>query len=237
MTSGDREKGTDMGHDDTDARPTVKIASPAESRDTLALRAESLPDAERQEASRYLRAEDRDRFLLGRLILRDLIHTSTGLPVSAIVLKRDSHGRPFLPADPDLDVNLSHSGDRVAAAVGRGLRVGIDVEQHRTGLDIVAIGRQVFTPYERAVIAAAGSGALAAFFTQWTLKEALIKALGRGFLDDPRRIEIRREKDGIFQPHFVGSGPDDLGHRWRLQVLECGDHHSGALAFRARPSP
>ncbi len=92
----------------------------------------------------------------------------------------------------------------------------------------------MFTPHERAHILAAGSGSVAAFFRQWTLKEALVKALGRGFLDDPRRIEIRHETGGVFTPVFVGEGPDDLGSGWTLRLLDCGDDHTGALAFRPR---
>ncbi len=196
-----------------------------------------MPAAEQAQAARYLRADDRDRFLLGRLMLRELIAAETGLEPMAVGLSRDAHGRPFLPDDAGLDVNLSHSGDRVAAAIGRGLSVGIDVEQHRDGIDLAGVGRQVFTPNERAAILAAGAGAVAAFFRQWTLKEALVKALGRGFLDDPRRIEIRHAAGGLVTPVFVGPGTDDLGSGWSLQPLDCGDGHAGALAFRPRPVP
>lgn len=212
----------------------VAIRHLSRERSRLDDRASGLPDAEQAEAARYIRRDDRDRFLLGRLLLRETIASATGRAAADITLARDGNGRPFTPDVPEIDINLSHSGDCIAAVVGRGLSVGIDVELHRSGIDIAAIGRQVFTPHERAHILAAGSGSVAAFFRQWTLKEALVKALGRGFLDDPRRIEIRHETGGVFTPVFVGEGPDDLGSGWTLRLLDCGDDHAGALAFRPR---
>ncbi|MCY1667613.1 4'-phosphopantetheinyl transferase family protein [Rhizobium sp. SL86] len=216
-------------------QPRVVVRSLSDERPTLAKRVLLLPAAEQAEAARYLRPDDRDRFLVGRLLLRDIIAAETALPLNAIILARDAHGRPCAVQDRRIDINLSHSGDRVVAAIGRDLSVGIDVEQHRAGIDFGAIGRQVFTPWETRLIAASGAAAVAAFFAQWTLKEALIKALGRGFLDDPRRLEIRPSDAGSFRPVFVGSDPDDVGGGWTLVAIDCGDGHAGALAFRPRP--
>jgi len=42
-----------------------------------------------------------------------------------------AHGRPSLKEGGGLDVNVAHSGGRIAIAVTRGARVGIDIEPLR----------------------------------------------------------------------------------------------------------
>jgi len=52
-----------------------------------------------------------------------------GCAPQALTISLTPHGRPYLPDHADIDFNLSHTTDRVALAVCRGGRVGIDIEQ------------------------------------------------------------------------------------------------------------
>jgi 4'-phosphopantetheinyl transferase len=96
--------------------------------------------------------------------------------------QRTANGRPYLSAMA-LDFNISHSGNLVVIAFSDG-RVGLDIEE----LSILPFEDfdRVFDSIEWKYI-----GRNPDFFFQfWTIKEAVMKADGRGFGLDPRQISI-----------------------------------------------
>jgi hypothetical protein len=74
--------------------------------------------------------------------------------------------------------SLSHSGGYAALARAHPeLRIGVDLEVHRPR-DVLATARTAFSEYEaRALEGAAGPERERLFYTMWTVKEALAKAL------------------------------------------------------------
>lgn len=85
------------------------------------------------------------------------------------------YGRPFV--EGDLDFNLSHSGDLIVCAIGRGVRLGIDVEQV---LDVpLEDYSATMTSLQWSEIRSAPDPTHK-FFSYWTLKESVTKADGRG---------------------------------------------------------
>jgi 4'-phosphopantetheinyl transferase len=115
-------------------------------------------------------------------------------------------GKPYL-ADPpvgrDVRFNLSHSRSRVAVALALGAEVGVDVEAlDRAERFDSGIADAYFAPDEAAALRAIDDEALRReqFLRLWTLKEAWIKATGRGlsqpldaFSIDPDRLSIRSQ--------------------------------------------
>lgn len=92
------------------------------------------------------------------------------------------HGKPH-PAGPasGWEISISHSGDRVALAVTRGVPVGVDVEQIKAARDIDGLAGYALTETERdAWESLPESERTAGFFTYWSRKEALLKATGDG---------------------------------------------------------
>lgn len=88
-------------------------------------------------------------------------------------------GRPALPDGGGLDFNVAHSGGRIAIAVTRGARVGIDIERLREVPSAVKLATEVFGPDAAAWLAkCAEPKRSAAFLTLWTLLEAAVKAAG-----------------------------------------------------------
>ncbi len=184
-------------------------------------RAEALgrlsPD-ERARIATYRRWEDAQCSLLGGLLLRDL--AAGYLPQqghgAAPVLHRDRLGRPFVSgsARQELDLNLSHSGEYIAAAISDAGRIGVDVERERD-VDTRA-GDPFFTPGEIAYLDALPPGPrISAFFQLWTLKEAYAKALGGGLLEDLRRIELHWS-GGTVRMGRVATG--EPSSRWRFRT-------------------
>ena len=118
------------------------------------------------ESERYRRTRS-DGFLLGRMLLRELITERTGaaaLLSAACDECGEEHGRPV---STGLFVSISHAGELVVVAAAESA-VGVDVE--RVDADV---------PPEFARDAAA-----------WTRIEAVLKAAGHGLRRDPGEVVV-----------------------------------------------
>ena len=84
----------------------------------------------------------------------------------------------------------------------------MDVEEYAPREDIAELSEAVFGPEERSAVASArGSNRIRLFYKLWTIKEALIKAIGLGFTFDVSQFEVPaalyRESSGDFCfPHL-----------------------------------
>ena len=96
----------------------------------------------------------------------------------------------------------------------------MDLELRAPGRDFDGIGSSVYGPRERhALSAAVGSDKEHLFYRLWSLKEALIKALGTGFSLGPSRFEVPRsiiegQRSAVFRFPHLPSNPywlEDLG--------------------------
>lgn len=132
-----------------------------------------LPVEIRERILKFRKWQDIQRTLLGKLLLRkallDLQSTST---LSAITY--NSYGRPYLA---DLDFNISHSGNYAVCAISTHGQVGIDLEMIRP-IDLRHFKSQFSSIEWQDIINA--DDAISKFYLYWTLKEAVIKADGRG---------------------------------------------------------
>jgi 4'-phosphopantetheinyl transferase len=134
---------------------------------------------------RYLRWQDRQAGLYGKLLLADGLTRCGHSPQLLENLVWDAAGRPFLNCD--LDFNISHSGDYVVCALATSARVGVDIEEIRP-LDISDIKEQMSQNQWEAIMAS--ENRLEAFFNLWTQKEAVAKADGRGITAPLAEIDI-----------------------------------------------
>ena len=88
------------------------------------------------------------------------------------------HGRPAF-CDPLLpEFSISHSGDWLWLAIGES-SIGLDVEQHRPRRNLSRLMNHVLSPLELAWVSSQDDE-LRAFYRLWTLREAVLKASGRG---------------------------------------------------------
>lgn len=179
---------------------------------------------ERERAARFVGDEARHRYTVAHAWLRAVLGAETGLAPDALVFGREDFGKPRLESaavdDPHghLDFNLSHSGDRILLALGRGVRLGADVETFApfAALDVVAGG--VLTPREARLFAALPEQERSrAFYTLWTRKEALLKGVGYGIthvpLEEVDVLSAEEEKEARFRDRIrIGFE----GRKWSL---------------------
>jgi 4'-phosphopantetheinyl transferase len=138
-------------------------------------------------------------FLAGRTLLRRLLADVAGHAAAERIEARSS-GQPYLPGRPGLGISLSHTRDLVAAAVGVGCTVGVDVEAAAPVSR--AMLRRCCTPEVLAMLDALPAAAAEVEFAWlWTAKEACVKAAGTGLAGAPWLIPVTPgERSGRWGP-------------------------------------
>jgi 4'-phosphopantetheinyl transferase len=160
-----------------------------------AFRENTLSDAERARASRFVFACDRKRFIASHCALREILAHYTSQSPSEIAYDENAFGKPTLTYDAGrratVTFSLSHSKDIAAVAVSTSSSIGVDVEICSLPQDYLGVARTVFSPEEnRAITDMPLDRHARAFFTCWTRKEAYLKALGVGFSSDPTLVNV-----------------------------------------------
>jgi 4'-phosphopantetheinyl transferase len=127
-----------------------------------------------------MKQSDRHLSLVSRALARYLIAEVTQQEPESLRFSTNEYGKPFLVGLPDIHFNLSHSHGVAVCALCRGAAVGVDVEDVGRHTDLSIAGR-FFSPAEADLVSKApDSEKRALFFDIWTLKEAYIKAVGKG---------------------------------------------------------
>ena len=191
-----------------------------------------LDPAERDRATRFKSHADRARFVGRRAALRAIVAAYTGAAPQAVALQRNAHGKPVLGAS-DLALNTSHSDAIAVIALGRCETIGVDVERLRAHDYDEAVAEHVFTRSERAALAdLEPADRVRRFFTFWTCKEAVVKALGQGLSVPLDSFEIAL---GPGERPEIGrwNVPGAAAKRLQLCCFEPAAGYVGALAFSA----
>lgn len=147
-----------------------------------------LDRGERARLAGLHRLDDRRRFLSSRNLLRELVVRQTGARPDDIHLEEVpsplGRGKPRLTVAP-WNASISHDGDLVAAAIAS-CRVGVDIQMTSRAARVRRLP-EVFTDDELDWLRRHPGDDAASL--RWTAKEALLKARGTGFWDDPRSPE------------------------------------------------
>jgi len=150
-----------------------------------------LSPEEQQRAERFRFSHLRERFRIGRGMLRTLLAAYCKVAPEALRFAYSEYSKPSLPEFPNCSFNVSHSGDLWACAIGTGAPLGIDIEHIRPLPDRDALARRFFAPAEhQAINSYAEADRAAAFYRCWTRKEAYLKALGFGLSKGLASFEV-----------------------------------------------
>jgi 4'-phosphopantetheinyl transferase len=159
------------------------VVSPAQ----LQQFSQSLSADEQQRAARFRFAEDRDRFIATRGILRQILGRYLSIPPQQVEFCYADRGKPALNqtvhATP-LQFNLSHSHACALYAITATQAVGVDLEWLRPVTDLAGLTQRFFAAAEhQAIQALPAEQQTQAFFQVWTCKEAVLKATGSGLAE------------------------------------------------------
>lgn len=195
-----------------------------------------LSDEERVRADRFIRGEDRRRYLLAHGCLRRLLGRYLNVEPSAVTFQLGQAGKPALCSathGSDLSFNLSHAQGRALIAIAEGREVGVDLERVRSDVEVEKLSRRYFSPGEQTMIMQLAQGQRSAqFFRYWVAKEAVLKAQGVG-LRSLSQCEVVLSADGagaeVLAP--AGSLRQDS---WTIRFLSCGEGWDGAVAAQGK---
>lgn len=191
-----------------------------------------LSAAERERAARFYFARDRQRYVVGRGVMRTVLGRYLGVDPAALVLDVTKFGKPFLLGH-ELQFNLSHSRDVGLLAVCRGSVVGVDVEEKRPLSDLFSLASHVFSPNEMATLHALPPDQQAdGFFRAWARKEAFIKAVGEGFSYPLKAFDVTLAPDDPASIVQV-QGSREAAAEWSLHVLPPLAGFASALVLQA----
>ncbi len=191
------------------------------------------PD-EQQRATRLRFEQHRDRFIVGRGMLRTILGRYAGIAPAQLQFQYGEHGKPTLAdASGGLQFNLAHSQHLALLAVCRERRVGVDLEAIGDA-DYETVAQRFFAEAEIAALRQLPLAARrAAFYRCWTCKEAVVKALGAGLMLNLRRFVIDFMPD---QPPGIRFLTDPArAMRWRLFNLALEPGYAAALVVEQIP--
>jgi 4'-phosphopantetheinyl transferase len=182
------------------------------------------PD-ERTRLMRFRFERDRRRFAASRSFLRRVLGAYLCQSPEHVVLRIAANGKPECDG---LSFNMSHSGHYAVLAVALTGRIGVDIETRRLLEDVDRVGG-LFLREWKSISALPSEQRLSAFFSCWTAKEALLKALGTGLSDDLDSFEV--SVDLNTPPHLLSAAARHGGsERWRLFRFRIGADCLGAIA-------
>jgi 4'-phosphopantetheinyl transferase len=188
-----------------------------------------LDPGELERASRFRFPRDRNAFIAGRGILRELLSRYVGRPPGALAFTYGPEGKPQLPVDAAC-FNVAHSGGRALYVVARGREVGVDLEEIRSDSDWEQIASRFFTGSEVAALAALETAERELeFFRIWTRKEAYIKGRGRGLSIPLNRFSVLGSSSG--RDGSRGEEETEF-RRWELRDVDAGAGFAAAVAVR-----
>ncbi|XP_039816502.1 4'-phosphopantetheinyl transferase HetI-like isoform X4 [Panicum virgatum] len=162
--------------------------------------------------------------------------------------KKNKFGKPEILWQSDdnkmewpLHFNISHTSSLIACGITMDNLIGIDIEEkkRKTAKNILSLARRYFTPSEVDYLAQIPDpdAQQKEFIKLWTLKEAYVKALGRGFSGAPfNKFSIEMEaKNGIrisVAPKVFkdsDSTCDCLSENWQFALAELNSSHYMAV--------
>jgi len=192
---------------------------------------------ERARAGRYRRPADRAGYLATRVLVRGILAGVLGRSPDALRFEEGPHGKPSLrPPAEGLAFSASRTPAWVALAVTRGAACGIDVEGVHRPVDVEAIARR-FAPAERTLLERSDPAERRrVFFRLWTLKEACLKANGRGLAAGLDACSFSLPAAAPPRASFaasLGENPE----RWSFFLLEPDSDHLLALALGTSAAP
>ncbi|MEI8393187.1 MAG: 4'-phosphopantetheinyl transferase superfamily protein [Rhodospirillaceae bacterium] len=192
-----------------------------------------LDNTENARAERFYRQETRETFIAAHALTRRLLAEYTGQTQLNLPFSFGRFGKPEISPESEWRFSLSHTGGLVACALARGAEPGLDVETLARRSDVVKLAETFFTPIETSRLREVSESKRRAYFYRlWTLKEATLKATGKGLHAKLNEFSIEPGS-----PPTIQFGPDstDDPADWHLEQWQPTRKHIMALALR-RPS-
>lgn len=208
-----------------------------DSLDTAAIEtaASVLSEEERAQYNRFHFARDARDYAAAHALLRQTLSREGGRAPNEWRFEKTASGKPFLAGAGDVAArfSLSHTHGMVACAVTNGADLGVDVESVDRAVNAADLADRFFAPAESARLAPLGDEAQREqFFDLWTLKEALVKALGVGMAMSLNSLAFTIGGDGRIT---LDAPPEIAPDAWQFGLFAPAPRYRLAVAVRRSP--
>lgn len=138
-----------------------------------------LPESLQSKIDSFRFVADKQRSLMGNLIVRQFYAKTLNLNPMKIEFDYNEHEKPSLKNHPKAHFNISHSGDYVVVAFSD-CPVGVDIEKNKGNR--LKVAKRFFTREELDDLFAFSEEKeqIEYFYQLWTLKESYMKTIGKG---------------------------------------------------------
>ena len=190
-----------------------------------------LSPEEKVKNERYRHDRDRRLHLMARWMCRTVLSRyEPEIEAFQWQFQPNIHGKPEVTGPKNMDgilhFNITHTEGVVVMAVSRSGPVGVDVERVGRPMDYLGMSRRFFAEIEaEAVRNGSEAERSELFYRIWTLKEAYVKAIGKGlahaldsFWFSPIELNIMQPQLQLVGDHQTENSVDD----WEAQVMRLG---------------
>jgi 4'-phosphopantetheinyl transferase len=195
-----------------------------------------LSEAERERVERAASPVLARRFLLGRVLMRRALGAHLDADPRHLVIAPDRAGKPEVvePACPGLVFNLSHSQREWVIALARGQRLGVDLEPMIRAASMRKIAEAFYSVPEQQRIARQGEHAATNALQLWTLKEAVVKAMGSSLWEGLRGVRFEIDAGCIT---WLEPPPEGKEAAWSVALGSLRQDHWLGLALKSSAEP
>lgn len=133
-------------------------------------------------------------WMSGRFAIKTLVSSwqSACIDYQDIVIAYEEQGAPFLKNFPGFSISISHSHDYAVGGISlnKDIEIGLDIEKIQRK-DLNCFMTVAFTQKERLYLP---GDSYSKIYRNWTIKEAYLKYIRKGFNESLKKIEILDEK-------------------------------------------
>jgi 4'-phosphopantetheinyl transferase len=174
---------------------------------------------ERQKATTFPDQTEKRHFIMRRAFQRAFIKSITQTPVlmEDLPLLHQTDRPPTYVSSPQTSLSFSSSGKIAIACASNIAKIGVDIEKIRLVSNALELSRRFFHPVETNDLASLPADQCELqFLKYWTIKEACLKAIGKGVVYGPEKfiISTKSEIYTVDPPAEFGSNEN-----WRVDVV------------------
>lgn len=184
---------------------------------------------EMQDAERKATPKERIRYITTKGLTKYILGSYIGEDPRSIGFSVNRNGKPSISTRQGTGIvfNLSHSFDCAVVAVSKSVDIGIDIEKIRENIRIDDILPYAFSKKESDVLNGLNPKAKRdLFFTYWSRKEAIIKALGGSVAHHMDKIDAMDRRGGNT---WLQVTVEDEPEPWFVWDLPVGSGYKGAI--------
>lgn len=156
-----------------------------------------LSSDEKEKADKFTVQEAKDRFIISRAVLRQVIAKKMRVKPESVVFAYGPHGKPQYDAvmtgvslGHPFHFNVSHSNGLILICTGTS-PIGIDVERIRKITNLDRVAARILSPRKVEVFRSLPEKIRYELLLNiWTRKEAIVKALGCGLAVPVKNFEV-----------------------------------------------